>query len=124
MTKDELIAKHPRLLTNVACGVYVGDGWCPMLDVLCRGIENHCDRAKVALPTVAQVKEKFGGLRFYVDGGDTYVHSIIDFAEALSFRICEDCGNAGKLRDDRPWYRTLCDEHAAARARMVKPVPE
>ena len=29
--------------------------------------------------------------------------------------ICEVCGNPGRLRTDRYWQRTLCDEHAFRR---------
>ena len=33
--------------------------------------------------TIAQIKSKFGGLRFYVDGADDAVHGMIRFAEYL-----------------------------------------
>jgi hypothetical protein len=58
-----------------------------------------------------QVKEKFGGLRFYHSGGDEYIRAAVDMAEEMSYVTCEVCGNAGKYRNDRPWIRTLCDEH-------------
>lgn len=57
-----------------------------------------------------QVKEKFGGLRFYVDGGDDYTRGLIAMAEDMSFRICEVCGKPGQLRQGG-WILTLCDEH-------------
>lgn len=65
---------------------------------------------------VHQVKEKFGGLRFYVetipDGGE----EIIRKYENLSTITCEKCGKEGKLRGgDNQWLRTLCDEHAENR---------
>ena len=62
-----------------------------------------------------QVKEKFGGLRFYIVGGDDYIRGLIDFAEAMSYDICEVCGEKGHLRNDKPWIRTLCDKHAEER---------
>ena len=57
-----------------------------------------------------QVKEKFGSLRFYYDGGDEYIRALVNFAESMSGRICEKCGSPGKTRGGG-WVRTLCDEH-------------
>lgn len=62
----------------------------------------------------AQIKEKFGGLRFYIDGGDDYIHGAITMAENLSYRICEECGTPGKT-EGPGWYRTLCPTHHAER---------
>ena len=59
---------------------------------------------------VTQVKEKFGGLRFYIGGGSKEVHDAINRAENKSYTICEDCGSPGKLRSNRYWELTLCDE--------------
>lgn len=55
-----------------------------------------------------QVKEKFGQLRFYVDGCDDRTQASISFAESMSLRVCEVCGNRGELLG-RYWVRTLCD---------------
>lgn len=58
-----------------------------------------------------QVKEKFGGLRIYIGSGTDIMFDMLDTAEQESFTICEVCGEPGKLRMDRSWYKTLCDEH-------------
>jgi hypothetical protein len=58
-----------------------------------------------------QVKEKFGGLRFYYNGGDDYIRGVVDMAEEMSYCTCEVCGSPGKLRRTG-WYHTLCDQHA------------
>lgn len=63
---------------------------------------------------VSQVKEKFGGLRFYYDGGDDKIRGMVGMAESLSAITCEECGAPGDQRHDG-WIRTLCDEHAANR---------
>lgn len=60
----------------------------------------------------AQVKEKFGTLRFYYHGGDDFVSGVAQMAEAMSAVTCEECGAPGKLRA-KGWWRTLCDDHAA-----------
>lgn len=57
-----------------------------------------------------QVKEKFGGLRFYINSGTDEIYDRISKAENDSYEICEETGKPGKLRTDIGWYRTLCDE--------------
>ena len=57
-----------------------------------------------------QVKEKFGGLRFYFNGGDSYIDGVVDMAENMSYVTCEVCGNAGKA-ENNGWVRTRCNEH-------------
>jgi len=59
---------------------------------------------------VCQVKEKFGGLRFYINDGNDEMHDRVHKAETESCTICEITGKPGKLRTDISWYRTLCDE--------------
>lgn len=58
-----------------------------------------------------QVKEKFGGLRFYHDGSPS-TQTIARAVEHLSYGICDACGAPGRLRVGG-WTRTLCDAHAA-----------
>lgn len=55
-----------------------------------------------------QVKEKFGGLRFYISGGSEEAYTAIDEAAAESYRTCEHCGEPGKC-NERGWLATLCD---------------
>lgn len=57
-----------------------------------------------------QVKEKFGGLRFYINAGGNDIYDRISKAEKDSYEICERTGRSGKLRTDIGWYQTLCDE--------------
>lgn len=70
---------------------------------------------------VVQVKEKYGGLRYYVvmsAGLDELLHhrvsEAISEAEEESFHICELCGQPGELNDG-PWYRTRCTLHRGMR---------
>jgi hypothetical protein len=64
--------------------------------------------------TVLQVKEKFGGLRFYVGKSAAYfcIQAAITEAEDKSYVTCETCGKPGKMTTpSNGWYRTLCEEH-------------
>ncbi len=121
-----LCEKYPIIFGNnfyFECG----DGWYNLIDNLCKMISNHDEwiNYKIDLEKkngitsedyehvnveAAQVKEKFGGLRFYVLGGDEYVRGLIDMAEKMSYSICEVCGHKGEERDTS-WIRTLCDIH-------------
>lgn len=57
-----------------------------------------------------QVKEKFGTLRFYYNGGDAVVDGMVRMAESLSARVCEVCGAPGKTTGGH-WLQTVCKEH-------------
>jgi hypothetical protein len=67
---------------------------------------------KVTWIHVEQIKEKFGGLRFYYQGGDEHISGMVTMAEVWAGRSCETCGNVG-LRRSGGWVRTLCDNHEA-----------
>jgi hypothetical protein len=56
-----------------------------------------------------QVKEKFGGLRFYINAGSDEIHDRIMEAERLSYETCEVTGQPGKLRTNLGWFVTLCN---------------
>lgn len=74
---------------------------------------------------VIQIKEKFGGLRYYVSlsadldlNDNQIIQTLIDMAEQLSFLICEDCGGKGRVKNLQGWLRTLCEEdYKAAQSR-------
>lgn len=67
-----------------------------------------------------QVKEKFGGLRFYINAGSDEMHARIQEAERLSYETCEVTGEPGKLRTDLGWHATLCDEEYTKRKEKTK----
>lgn len=83
----------------------VDKGWYPLVKELIEDLINlGWDKQ------VCQVKEKFGGLRFYINGGSDEIFKRISEAENKSYEVCEVTGTPGSLRTDIGWYRTLCDE--------------
>ena len=96
--------------TAMCWGFECGDGWYDLIAVLCCNIQAHLDYNDDVPQVVAmQVKEKFGTLRFYVHGGDEYTAGAISMAESMSSRICELCGNKGKVIEDNGWLKTRCN---------------
>lgn len=89
-----------------------GDGWEPLIRGLSEELE-HQNLGATNPIQARQVKEKFGGLRFYTNPVDEYINEVIQEAEAESLKTCEDCGSidptittsSGK---DHGWIRTLC----------------
>ena len=67
-----------------------------------------CDGYSSPHPKASQVKEKFGGLRFYMTCGTDEIYNLIEEAEALSYKTCEVCGKPGEERPSG-WIHTLCD---------------
>ena len=79
-------------------GIAVHDGWIPLLDQLCCALTDVI-RADQLSFQATQVKEKFGQLRFYAQGGTARTRALIDAAELQSGTICEGCGSASNLRN-------------------------
>lgn len=114
--------KYPKIFANrhgnpketlMCWGFECGDGWYNLLDHLCLNIQHHIDwqvkQGKEIKQVVAvQVKEKFGSLRFYVDGGDDYTRGMISLAESLSATMCEGCGIPSKVKNNNGWMSNIC----------------
>jgi len=67
---------------------------------------------------VVQIKEKFGGLRFYYDGGNETIRGMESMAESWAAHTCETCGDRGTRRHGG-WVRTLCDKHEAEHQQRI-----
>jgi hypothetical protein len=116
---NKMETSYPKMFEGKYGGFAVSKGWWPILEKLCANIQHHLDwkeKQGNAVPqvTVAQIKEKFGGLRFYYDGGDAEISGMVRMAEAWADSACEECGAIGERRSGG-WIRTLCDAHEAER---------
>lgn len=110
LTLDSVLCKYD--VKYPYCGASVGPGWVPLVDrLIARLIDFGWDR------DCHQIKEKFGGLRFYIGAGSEELWSAIDDAEKESVRTCEECGAPG-VRRSRGWIKTLCDDHAGGRGAL------
>ena len=68
-----------------------------------------CDGYRSPHPKASQVKEKYGGLRFYMTCDTDEIFNLIEKAEALSLKTCEECGQPGEEKGGG-WIHTLCDD--------------
>lgn len=136
--EDKLIKEFPFVVPTDGFGIGVGDGWYDILHIICWYIKQRVHENNVRwdhwksltgkkadeykykpisrideMPTIGQIKEKFGGLRFYTNGLPSQIYDeikgIIEMGESMSFHICEECGNKGRPNNDG-WITTLCDE--------------
>lgn len=128
--EKQMQEEFPNLFNEPYGGFAVGPGWWPILEALCRQIHHYVkwkqeEKEKYnrgdGCPDVVvrQIKEKFGGLRFYYDGGDATISGMVRMAECWAAHSCEECGKPGKSRSGG-WIRTLCDEHEAERQTLMK----
>ena len=111
--------RFPKMFAEPYGGFACGEGWWPILEVLCGQIQHHIDwknKQSEVVPqvTVNQIKEKFGGLRFYYSGGDDTIDGMVRMAESWASRSCETCGAPGTRREGG-WIKTLCDTHETER---------
>jgi len=137
----ELKARYPYLFAGRHIGHDIAPGWLSIAFELCARIKGAVAEAERPCIYFGQIKEKFGGLRCYLNiaplridvfgdaespGISGYIGEsetpclferlspLIHAAEAESYRTCIFCGAAGRLRrEDRSWVLTLCDRHNA-----------
>lgn len=127
---NKMESNYPKMFTGGHGGFAIGPGWWPILESLCSNIQHHIDWKQeqkekynrgegCTQVVVEQIKEKFGGLRFYYQGGDDEISGMVRMAESWAALSCEECGKPGTLRGGG-WIRTLCDEHEAGRQAQMK----
>lgn len=114
MTDRELIEKYPWLDAYDNAYLYIigpcgdeereqfrgivpfdtPDGWRPMLEEMCEEVDQALKVAgwKSEDYHIAQIKEKWGGLRWYDEGGPDSLRDIIRKYEQKAMTTCCNCG--------------------------------
>lgn len=114
MPAEKVEPQTPYALFHVECDKGWKGLYQPLLD-LCELKGN----------TVLQVKEKFGGLRFYW-AGSYDITLLVEAAEEMSYKTCEKCGTYGVdwdkttkqhidkvttgVKDGSFWIKSLCKD--------------
>lgn len=92
---------------------FPGDGWYGIIREAAEKLEPliiayRKENPGKDFPRAAQVKEKFGTMRFYMNFQIDEMDKIISRLEGKSAETCENCGKKGRLRKGG-WLRTLCN---------------
>jgi len=115
--QSKLYKKYPDLFkqhalspdkTCMCWGIDCDDGWYDLLDILCGYIVSNDKNIEAV-----QIKQKFGGLRFYVNYSNDDIDRAISIAESLSYKICEKCGSYVDKVKTVPyngWIQSLCNK--------------
>jgi hypothetical protein len=78
---------------------------------LAEWIYDHAPKGKPHISIrIDQIKEKFGGLRFYYSGGDKEISGMTRLAESLSYKICEYCGTTFNVGMTKGWICVICKD--------------
>ena len=133
--QNKLYEKYPQLFVNkdktpmqscMCFGIETGEGWYEILSSLCWMIKQYEDsiiwqtewnqktnpeyKSDYFPVKFDQIKEKYGGLRVYFSGGDQYIEGLVSMAEAMSYKVCDVCGNKGEA-NKQGWISTRCEAH-------------
>ena len=115
--QKKLFEKYPKIFrqkdlpmqeTAMCWGIDCGDGWFQIIDLLCGLLQWDTDHNKYPQIEAVQVKEKYGGLRFYTNGENDHQSGMIKYTCHLSEYVCEECGSMEGVTQTEGWIVTLC----------------
>ena len=118
-----------KLMMPIDFGIEFGNGWYFILDNLLYCIDSYIKNhnkwnKKEGEPDltldVTQIKEKFGGLRFYYNGGNDEIEGMVHLAETLCNNTCEECGINQDVGRTSGWIITLCKSCAEKAGKLEK----
>lgn len=117
--EELLCQRHPQIFpfsqgvtTSKASAFACGDGWFDLVDTLCQELQHCTDRNNAPQLVAAQVKQKWGQLCFYPRNKVSPSQwGMIALAEAMSARICEECGKPGRKVVHGFYHTVRCIEH-------------
>lgn len=104
---DELKAKYPTWFQRPFYGFQCEDGWYKLVQKLLEELEVMGMDENFR---VLQVKEKFGGLRFYTQGASQEAAQRIEEVCQDSYSVCERCGTRENVTTEGIWVLTLCKD--------------
>lgn len=115
---DRILPTSESLMSYGFCA---DDGWFKIIYNLSKKLENFIIKYQLKYPDkpaprAFQIKEKLGGLRFYMNDRmllSKRMRNAISKAESESYRTCERCGIkfTTKTKAIRGWIFTLCLFH-------------
>ena len=118
---ESIRKRFPTLLGDLA-GIECPAGWETMIEQMCLDILKYeaflVDNTNYTPVRFVQIKEKFGYLRAYHDGGTinndifiSIIPTVIRQYEDISASVCNVCGSTNaKLYVKRSWMYPVCDD--------------
>ena len=124
--EQKLFETYPKIFSGkdksimeslIPFGFECGDGWYTLIYELCKQLQFNTDHnnrpeqgntGRYPQVEAVQVKEKWGGLCFYTNGTTDIQQGAIDFAEQMSYHICEKCGSTDDVQQTKGWVQSLC----------------
>ena len=132
--QKKLFRKYPEIFqdrrkpgseTRMCDGICCGDGWFELIDDISRQLSFLTKYFKCRI-TLFQVKEKFAGLRYYINRPEgkwprsikdrntleKIIYTIKSDGERKSWYICEECGKSKNPPPKRlgNWLYAMCDD--------------
>lgn len=126
MKVSDLKRQYPELFWGESddghfIGFSCGLGWYAPIATLMSKLEARRLNGERERPLkIVQLKQKFGELRIYYDGGDEKDRQLIKMCMALADTMCDICSAPGEKRGPG-WIRTRCDKHVDQRPLYVEP---
>jgi len=108
MTKKEIQEQYKDLFSDKFYDFSISDGWLAIITSLLKSIKNDIMYNDMPEVKIIQIKQKFGGLRVYYDGGDDATRGMVTMAMAIAEETCEDCGSTEDISQTSGYIRTLC----------------
>jgi hypothetical protein len=108
--EDSLRVNYPYFFEKLDF-IECRDGWFEIISDLCRDLDNIISEQQDKDYYFEQIKQKFGGLRVYMNRENDAIRDTLQKAEDRSYKTCEVCGIPGKTVSVRGWLFTLCEDH-------------
>ena len=110
---DWLKDDESKLIQPMQFGIECGDGWYWLLDNLMNSIYRYQSynkhlKGNEEFIHVKQIKEKFGGLEFYFNGGNETIRGMVWLASNQSYTVCEYCGTTENVGRTAGWISVMC----------------
>jgi len=131
---QKLITKYPNLYRDFVNAkgprgyMSVGNGWFPLINDLSSKLEKmilKLPENKQKYYKATQIKQKWGGLRYYMNDRTAEMRIVMEDAERESWITCEVCGKPGKLNQQvmGKWVTVSCKDHTELTSlRDIEPV--
>lgn len=101
----EIVENYPNLFLKPR--ISINKGWIPLVTELLDAIEWRL-KFTGEKTKIVQIKQKFGGLRVWVEPSDDFIKGMVHLTEAMSYNICEYCGTNENLGRTQEGYIATC----------------